>query len=372
MLMCNFARLAPVSVAYGLNTLTRATVVSALAIALPTLALADSKPDISKLAPGPIAIEANPITDFKRGVSGETHFGRLEWRGGLELTSQSRYFGGWSGLVIDPDGRKFVSISDSGVWLTGELTYNGNRPSGVQGARIGPLLAEDGAPFKRDRDRDSEAVALVNGTVGNGSFLVAFEQNHRILRYDVSRDGFSPARGALPLPADAKKMRRNNGFEAMTVMRGGPYKGATVAMSERYLDRARNHTGWIWEGATPQKFNLENIGDFELTDIASLDDGTLFVLERRFRWLEGVKMRLRRLMPDELQPGRTARGEVLIESDYEFEIDNMEGLALSRGRPGETIITLISDDNFNHFLQRTVLLQFSLPEPQTAKARPDR
>ncbi len=51
--------------------------------------------------------------------------------------------------------------------------------------------------------------------------------------------------------------------------------------------------------------HLKNIDDYDLTDLASLDDGTLFVLERRFRWTDGVKMRLRRLTPDELQPGQT-------------------------------------------------------------------
>ena len=354
------------------RALALAVALLSAAAAVPRPAFAEFKPDVDHLRPGPVGIEAKPIADFKRGSSGETRFGRLEWRGGLQLTSPSSNFGGWSGLVLDGDGRKFVSVSDSGAWLTGELTYSGTTLSGVANAVMGPLLAEDGLPFRRGKERDAEAVALVNGTVAAGSLLVAFEQNHRILRYDISRDGFSPALGALPLPADAKRMRRNNGFEAMTVMRGGPFKGATIALSERFLDQARNHTGWIWAGGTPQKFYIENIGDFEVTDIASLDDGTLFVLERRFRWLEGVKMRLRKLAPAEVQPERTARGEVLMEADYDYDIDNMEGLALSRGRPGEIIITMISDDNFNNMLQRTLLLQFSLSEPQTAKARPDR
>ena len=342
-------------------------------LATPAIVAADNKPDASRLIAGPVSVAAQSIVDFRRtGGSGETHFGQLEWRGGLLLTSPSPNFGGWSGLVLDPDGRKFVSVSDSGVWLTGELAYNGGQLSAVENAQMGPLLAEDGMPFKRGRDRDAEALALVNGTISSGSFLIAFEQNHRILRFDVTRDGFSPSRGALTLPPDAKKMRRNSGFEAMTVMRGGPYKGATVAMSERLLDSHHNHTGWIWTGGATQKFNFENIGDFELTDIASTEDGTLFVLERRFRWLEGVKMRLRKIMPGDLEPGHTVKGQILIEADYEFDIDNMEGLAVSRGRQGETIITMISDDNFNHFLQRTLLLQFSLSEPQTAKARSDR
>jgi hypothetical protein len=342
---------------------------AAVVALLPITALADPKPDVGRLAPAPIAVEAKPIEAFDRTGTGTSHFGRLEWRGGLALTSSSPYFGGWSGLVMDPDGRRFVAISDSGIWMTGELNTTGGKPQGVSNTRIGPLLAADGLPFTRERDRDSEAVALVNGTVGNGSLLVAFEQNHRILSYDITRDGLSAARGALPMPPEAKHMSSNKGLEAMTVMRGGPFKGATIAFSERLLDRNHNHTGWIWSGASPQRLNLENIGDFELTDLASQEDGTLFVLERRFRWLEGVKMRLRRILPQDLQPGRTIHGEVLVEADLNYEIDNMEGLSLSRGKPGETIITMISDDNFNHLLQRTLLLQFSFSEPQTAKAR---
>jgi hypothetical protein len=47
-------------------------------------------------------------------------------------------------------------------------------------------------------------------------------------------------------------------------------------------------------------------------------------------------------------------GEILMAADLEHEIDNMEGLAVHRSAQGETILTLISDNNFNSFLQRTV------------------
>ena len=116
--------------------------------------------------------------------------------------------------------------------------------------------------------------------------------------------------------------------------------------------------------------NTFSIGDFDVTDVASLDDGTFFVLERRFRWLEGVKMRIRRFSVGALKPDATADGETLIEADLESQIDNMEGLAVTRGTSGEILLTLISDDNFNHFLQRTLLLQFALPATKTAKTRP--
>jgi len=39
----------------------------------------------------------------------------------------------------------------------------------------------------------------------------------------------------------------------------------------------------------------------------------------------------------------------------------MEGVAARRGPDGETLVYLISDDNF-HILQRTLLLMFALEE----------
>jgi hypothetical protein len=298
----------------------------------------------------------------------------LDFRGGLVLAApENRNFGGWSGLILDPDGKAFTSVSDSGVWMTGTLNYSDDAPSGVSDARIGPLLALDGGNLKRNRDRDAEAVALVAGSTHEGSLLVAFEQNSRFVRYGVTPEGFSPAHGVVDKPKGSSAMRRNQGFEAMTVMKGGPYKGGIVALSERLYDKARNHTGWVQTRRGWETFHLTNIGDFDLTDIASADDGTYFVLERRFRWLEGVKMRIRRFAADALQPGKTTDGETLIEADMEYQIDNMEGLAVTRGATGDTILTLISDDNFNHFLQRTILLQFSLKNSQqnaAAKTQP--
>jgi hypothetical protein len=81
-------------------------------------------------------------------------------------------------------------------------------------------------------------------------------------------------------------------------------------------------------------------------------------------------MRLRRLAPDESALDRTLEGETLIEADLNDNIDNMEGLAATRLKTGEILITMISDDNFNHLFQRTVLLQFTLKDSEQAKARP--
>jgi hypothetical protein len=71
-------------------------------------------------------------------------------------------------------------------------------------------------------------------------------------------------------------------------------------------------------------------------------------------------MRIRLLAAADIKPGARLDGRTLIQADSGFEIDNMEGIAVHRGRGGETIITLMSDDNFNSLLQRNLLLQFTL------------
>ena len=60
-----------------------------------------------------------------------------------------------------------------------------------------------------------------------------------------------------------------------------------------------------------------------------------------------------------MKPGATIDGEVLGTFDMGYQIDNMEGLAVTRNAAGETLLTIVSDDNFNP-LQRTVLLRFAL------------
>jgi hypothetical protein len=118
---------------------------------------------------------------------------------------------------------------------------------------------------------------------------------------------------------------------------------------------------------------MTDLGEFDVTSAAALDDGAILVLERRFRWTEGVKMRLRYLRSGSVAPGAVVTGDVLLEADMGYEIDNMEGLAVHRGPRGALVLTLISDNNFNALMQRTLLLQFALhTEDLAAVQRPQR
>jgi hypothetical protein len=316
----------------------------------------------------PIVVEARPIAAFDKANPNKTRFGKLTWRGGLILTSPSPNFGGWSGLALDPDGKRFLAVSDAGTWMTGALVYDRGRPKAVESARLGPLQSRPGKALALNRDRDAEGLAIVKGTPAKGSVLISFERDHRIARFDIDDEGLSGARGHIALPAAGKRMKSNQGLEAITVLRGGPFKGSLVAIAERLSDGSGNHTGWLWVKGRPRAFQLRNRDDFDVTDAAGLPDGSLLVLERRFRWSEGVKMRLRLIRRNELVAGARIAGETLLDASLNHEIDNMEGLAVHTGAGGEIIVTMISDDNFNPALQRTVLLQFALEGADLARA----
>ena len=58
-------------------------------------------------------------------------------------------------------------------------------------------------------------------------------------------------------------------------------------------------------------------------------------------------IRIRRIPLAGVQPGALVDGPALFEADMGYQIDNMEGLAVHRTAAGETVLTLISDDNFS-------------------------
>lgn len=233
-------------------------------------------------------------------------------------------------------------------------------------ARSNPRRA---IPYRARRNSDSEGLALVDGTTEKGDVLISFERKHRIVRYGIDAEGLSPARGKVELPKSSRNMPSNGGFEGIAVLRGGPNKGKLVAFSEQMRDGDGNYVGWIWEDEDwPRKFYMTNDGDYDITDASPLPDGSLLVLERRFRFSEGVRMRLRHIKADQLRPRRLIDADILVVGDGSKEIDNMEGLATHVGPGGEIIVTMISDDNYNHTLQRTLLLQFSIsPDDLAAK-----
>jgi len=317
------------------------------------------KPTVPLDAPIAVRMEVIPIT-FDRDRPDLNHFGKLTFRGGLNLFGRSRYFGGFSGIALDPSGATLLAVSDAGTWMRATLDYDGRKLKALQNVVIGPILGRDGKPLQRDAERDAEGLALAAGDTRVGQAFVSFEREHRISRYPFTTTSFGPPDQAVSLPKEAKAMGNNIGIEALALIRAGKLKGTLVVFPERLKDRQGNLKGWLIGGPKPGSITLRRLGGFDITDAAGLPDGGIILLERRFRYSEGVQMRIRRIAPSELRPGRLIEGEVLLEAQDNLNIDNMEAIAVHRNRSGETILTLMSDDNFSA-LQRSLILQFALP-----------
>jgi hypothetical protein len=141
-----------------------AVLAGAAAAFVPTRSRAEDKDPPPPTSIESIDIDARPILHFERSRPDVKRFGQLEFRGGLVLGSPSPNFGGWSGLVMEADGKSLLAISDVGSWMTADIVYTGTRPSGLARARLGPLLGGRGQPLEAKREQDAEGVALLDGT----------------------------------------------------------------------------------------------------------------------------------------------------------------------------------------------------------------
>ncbi len=348
----------------GISAITRRRVLTGLLAGAGTVAASQVRAQRGEHHDRPssrsIDIAARPINHFDRSQPNTARFGDLEFRGGLVLSSSVSDFGGWSGLVMEADGSSLLAISDAGAWLSADVSYQSARPTALVRAHLGWLSALNGERLENKRERDAESATLLDGSLQRGTLLIGFERLHRIGRFQIRDRIPQVPSGYMKLPAEGRRMQRNQGMEAIAVIRSGSLRGSVVAFAERLTRGSGYHTGWIWIRGEPRRFQLRDIDGFDITDAAALPDGGLLVLERHFRWTSGIKMRIRRLEAKEIAPGARVAGRILIEADSRHEIDNMEGIAVHRGPSGESVVSIISDDNFNRFLQRTVLLQFAL------------
>ena len=322
-------------------------------VSAPALAQSSRAPN----PPNRIEIVAREIPSFDPRHADQLRFGALEFRGGLELTSSFRQFGGLSALRIFEDGARFVSLSDKGWWLVGRIVYADGRPVAIADAEMAPVLGADGYPLAGHGWHDTESIA------GDGDTLyVGIERVNRIMRFDFGRSGVRARGQPIPVPPGIFALPNNKGLEAMAfVPQGRPLAGTLIAISERGLDRNGNLKAFLIGGPNPGEFSVKRSDDFDISDCALLPSGDLLVLERRFTWTSGVAIRVRRIALATVKPAAVVDGSVLMFADMGYQIDNMEGLAVHRSAGGDTILTMISDDNFS-VLQRTILLQFRLLE----------
>ena len=82
---------------------------------------------------------------------------------------------------------------------------------------------------------------------------------------------------------------------------------------------------------------------------------------RHFSVLGGARVRLERVPAGAIRAGAVLQGALVARFERPLTVDNFEGVAAVQGEGGETLVYILSDDNFN-FLQRTLLLLFRLQQ----------
>jgi hypothetical protein len=306
-----------------------------------------------------LEVNARPIRSFDPRDASHLRYGALQFRSGLVLTSSFRAFGGLSALRLDEKGQRFIACSDRANWFAGRLVYDGKVLSGVADVTSAPMQGPDGQKITARGWFDTESLAL-DGSVA----YVGLERVNRILRFDLA-EGNLLARGQIvSVPAHVAKLPFNRGLESLVFVsrtRGGAGQalaGTLIAISERALDDGGNIRAFLIGGPTPGEFSIRHRDDFDISDATLLPSGSLLLLERRFSLLSGLGIRVRRIPIARVRPGASIDGDVIFDVDLGYEIDNMEGIDFHIEN-GETVLTLISDDNFS-MIQRTLLLQFTL------------
>lgn len=325
---------------------------------LACLAAAAAGPALAR-APDSLTVDARPVPSFDARDPQQTRFGSLQYRSGLILTSTYRDFGGLSALRLDDKGERFVSLSDKGNWFTGRIAYAGAAMAGLTDVQAGPMLGSDGRPLEARGWYDSESLAFDGSTA-----YVGFERVHQIVKFDFGRDGILARGEALPQPAGMRKLPDNRSLESLVVVpkdKASPLAGMLLAISERGLDSAGHIQAWIIGGKVPETFAVRRTKKYDISDAALMPSGDLLLLERKFSLFGDTGIRIRRIPLADVTAGAVIDGPTIFEADLGYEIDNFEGIATHVTDGGETVITLLSDNNFS-FLQRTLLMQFAVVE----------
>jgi hypothetical protein len=309
-----------------------------------------------------IAVRTTPLL-LDGSDPARTEIGSLQWRGGIAIASDSRRFGGLSGILIENGGKHLRAISDTGQWLVGELRYDAQGfLVGIEQVAVDNMVDPLGELMTTSKANDSESLTRL----ADGRVLVGFERDHRVYVYPAGREREGGGLAAKPLrvatPPGLENAPNNDGLEAMATLPDG----RVLAVSEDLSAGEGLVRGWIGtvesSGLAWQSLAYRIKGPFRPTGASALPNGDVVLTERAFNPAEGVRVRVMRVRAAMIVAGGTIEAEELAYLAAPVVTENLESvdaLPLPDGRIG---LWIMADDNFNKGLQRTILLHFVLKQ----------
>ena len=293
----------------------------------------------------PVDLKSSNINLFPTDLK-NISLNKLKFVSGIEIKSNHPDFGGLSGLIINED-KSLIAVGDQGIWLTGKIKIdeNGKLVEIING-RLGHLKGNENNPlYKLGKSyTDAESIEPYNN-----KFVVSFERKHRILIFNnifLHSEIFYDRIKYLDLPD-------NGGIEAMA-----PLKNNSIfLLSENLIHPDDKIAGYLLSDNKLKKVYVKKNGSFKPTDMSSLPDGNILLLERSFSPVRGVSARISAIKYEDLKPNSVILPFTLDTLKLPMVVDNFEGISFLKLNDGGYYIFILSDDNFN-FLQKTILYQF--------------
>ena len=165
---------------------------------------------------------------------------------------------------------------------------------------MGPLRGEDGLPLAGKSSRDAESLDVLP----DGSFLVGFEREHRIMRYPAGTGRPDGVPTRLSPPDGLDRAPLNGGIETIVALRDGQLlllleEGGPGPMSP----------GWIGGPGEWRTVALRTERPLRPSDATLLPNGDLLVLERGYDANRGItSVRLRDVPGRDLRAGAVLGG----------------------------------------------------------------
>lgn len=254
--------------------------------------------------------------------------------GRYTLPAEGKTYGGLSAIHIGDDGRSLITISDRGTISRGEVVRD---PEG----QIVDILIDAPTPidtftFESGRKpRDSEGIAVDE----DGSIYISFEGMARVGKF---ADIDAPEQ-IIPMDLAFPEFEGNAGLEALAI----DAEGTIYTIPERTGRYDKPFPIFRLDGNRwTQPYAVPRTGSFLVVGADFGPDGKLYLLERDFSGI-GFLTRVRRVDFETLQ------AETILQTGLGTH-GNMEGISLWQNEAGETMMTLIADDNFRSFLNNEI------------------
>lgn len=270
-----------------------------------------------------------------------------------EMSSDFKKFGGISGLkIISPKDASYPSaqfdfyfLSDDGFYLKANPEFDKqNNLKSFKIKNIVPLKSEENKILMGDKtEGDAEAIDIKNGDI-----FIAFERNHRVLRYANEK---KPEH--FINPENFKNLISNEGIEAM-----GFIKNQLLLITENSKASPQTVKAYLYRNNILTIFYYPLYKNYNPTDLTILNDNEILVLERSYTPNFGNRARILTFQYSDIKENEIVRPKQLVKLKPPFPLDNYEAIGNIQITEQLYKLFIVSDNNFNP-KQKNLLIEFN-------------